>query len=435
MRFLHLFVVSMLFTGVTPATGWPGSARTAFDDALRRSASHAPADTLTFDEVLTRVARTYPAFGVAAARIEAAQNGVTQARARPNPWLHMAAENVGGTYSGFDASELSVLLSQEFELGGKRSARTTAAEAASAAAGLEADLAILDVYLAAKQRFSTAAHADERLRLAHAHESVVAELAAAARDRVRAGAALLADPLLADVALVRVRQEARLAEMERTRARRDLAALWGEPDGVSEPIEALALPERLPEADSIAAWVGGSAAVTRARRATATSEAGLHLERSLRVPTLTAGAGVRRVETDGATTFLFSATLPLPLWDRRDGAIHSAQAQVRAAELEIELARSVTRSQLESGLNRMSAMLERLREANESTLPTLQSASREMETAYRIGRASYADLLEVHRMRIEIENEINDLHLAIVHEVSEIERLAARTIEETMSDE
>jgi cobalt-zinc-cadmium efflux system outer membrane protein len=347
----------------------------------------------------------------------------------------MAAENVGGTYSGDDASELSLLLSQEFELGGKRSARTTAAEAASATAGLEADLAILDIYLVAKQRFTTAAHADERLRLARAHESVVAELADAARERVRAGAALLADQLLADVALVRVRQEALLAEMERTRARRDLAALWGEPDGVSKPLAALALPERLPEPDSIAAWVDGSAAVTRARRATAASQAGLQIERSLRVPTLTAGAGLRRVEADDATTFLFSASLPRPLWDRRDGAIQSAQAQVRAGELETELARSVTRSHLEAGLGRLSAMRERLRQSNESTLPTLQSAAREMETAYRIGRASYADLLEVHRMRIEVENEINDLHLAIVHEVSEIERLTARTIEEMMSDE
>ena len=49
MRLLHLFMVLMVFTGAAPAAGRPGSARTAFDAALRAHTSFkigGPADVL-----------------------------------------------------------------------------------------------------------------------------------------------------------------------------------------------------------------------------------------------------------------------------------------------------------------------------------------------------------------------------------------------------
>ena len=435
MQFAHLFVVCLVLAA--PAAGAALSARTVFEDAVRRSSAAAPHDTLGFDDALSKIAQRHPEFRATAARVEASRRSVDQAGARPNPLLHADAENVGGTYPGFDASELSVFLSQEFELGGKRSARAASAESAADAATLEADLVILELYAAARQRYAAVIHADERLRIALANQTVVASLATAAEDRVRAGATLVADRLLANVALARAGQEVRNAEVERLRARRSLAALWGDADDAfSDPVEStLHLPGAAPPVDSVSAWIDSSPSVSRARRAAAVLRTDLQVERSLRVPSLTAGGGVRRVEADDANTFLFGVSLPLPLWDRRAGAIRAAEAQVRAGEFEVEVARAAGRGELLGRFDRLSGMLDRLRQSLEATIPAVQSAAQEMETAYRIGGASYVDLLEVQRLRIEMENEVNDLRLAIIDEVIEIERLTARPIEELMDHE
>jgi cobalt-zinc-cadmium efflux system outer membrane protein len=434
MHHLHLFVVCILLAAA-PAAG-SSTARARFDNAARRP-QPAPGDTLTFDDALARIARRHPGLPAESARVAAARGGVDQAGARPNPVLFAHAENVGGTYPSFDASELSLMLSQEFELGGKRSARSARASSAADASLLDADLAILDLYLAARHRYAAVTHADERLRLALANQAVVDSLAQAAEARVRAGATLAADRLLAEVARARVGESVRIAELERVRARRSLAALWSDASvAFPEPVEpARRLPDGAPPADSVEAWIEGSAAVSRARRAAAVQRADLQVERSLRVPSLTAGAGVRRVESDGANTFLFGVSLPLPLWDRRAGAIGAAEAHVRAGEHEIEAARLAARDELLGRLDRLSGMLARLRQSLETTIPAARSAAREMETAYRIGGASYVDLLEVQRMRIDMENEVNDLRLEITEEMIEIERLAARPIEEMMERE
>ena len=436
MQLAHLFVICLVLAAA-PAARAAHSVRTVFEDAVRRSSTAAPRDTLGFDDTLARIAQQHPEFRATTARVEASRHSVDQARARPNPLLHADAENVGGTYSGFDASELSLFLSQEFELGGKRSARTANAESAAGAAMLEADLTILELYLAARQRYAAVTHADERLRIALANQAVVASLATAAEDRVRAGATLVADRLLANVALARTSQQVRNAEVERLRARRSLAALWGEPDDAfSDPVEpALHLPDAAPPVDSVSAWIDSSPSVSRAHRAADLQRTALQVERSLRVPSLTAGGGVRRVEADDANTFLLGVSLPLPLWDRRAGAIRAAEAQIRAGEFELEVARAAGRGELLGRFDRLSGMLDRLRQSLEATIPAVQSAAQEMESAYRIGGASYVDLLEVQRLRIEMENEVNDLRLAIIDEVIEIERLTARPIEELMDHE
>ena len=71
----------------------------------------------------------------------------------------------------------------------------------------------------------------------------------------------------------------------------------------------------------------------------------------------------------------------------------------------------------------------------EELVPALTKAFENMRTAYAIGRASYADLLEVTRTLIELEREANDTRLTIAEERIAIERLAGRTIEELMTHE
>jgi cobalt-zinc-cadmium efflux system outer membrane protein len=396
----------------------------------------APSDTLTLTGVLSRIKRSNPTLRALPHRVAAASALIEQAGAWPNPALEAEGENIDGSYSGIDQSEFSLWLSQEFELGGKRSKRAAQAARAYDGTALETGTDALAVYLEAKSRYATVAHADERVRLATQAEGLVADLARAATDRVRAGATLTADAALAQAALVRTRLEIDAARARSASARVALASLWGEPSGFAEPVSGAwpVLRTALP-LDSTESWASRSPDVARLRIASAASRADAALERSLRVPNLTVAAGARRVEADDASTWLVGVGLPLPLWDRRDAAVRAAEARGRASEIEVDGTRAAVAGELAARIATLAVLQDRLRQTEATLAPALVSALDNLRTAYAIGRVSYSDLLEAQRALITLYHDANDARLAIVTETIEIERLAGRTTEELMGNE
>lgn len=395
-----------------------------------------PLDTLSFTDVLVRIKRASPALRALPLRATAANALIEQAGAWPNPHLLATAENVDGSYSGLDQSEFSLWFSQEFELGGKRSRRVDHAARVADEIDRETRDAALEVYLAATSRYAAVVHAEERARLAKEAEVIVAELARAAGDRVRAGAALIADAALADAALARVRLSIDAADAERLRTRVALATLWGQPLGFNDAVSrAFPLSRARLSADSTQAWAQQSPAVEQARLARASRRADTALEKSLRVPNLTLDAGARRVEADDASTFLFGVGLPLPLWDRRAAAIRAAEAREQSADIESERVQAIVTGELASHIGVLDRLGARLQQTETTLLPSLTAALENMRTAYAIGRVSYSDLLEVQRTVLGLQHDLNDARHEIVETTIAIERLTGRTIEELMSNE
>ncbi len=396
----------------------------------------APSDTLTFVDALARVKRGNPNLRAAPVRVAAAHALIRQAGAWPNPTLALEAENVAGSYSGFDDSELSLWLFQDVELGGKRSRRAEQSTAAAQQVARAARTDEFDVYIETRARYAAVVSADERSRLAREATQLVDALARSADERVRAGAALTADGALAQAELVRAQLAIENADTERLVARGALAALWGDTQAFDEPVAAridganVALPP-----DSAASWARYSPVVEERRLAYATHRADAAVERSLRVPDLVIGAGARRVEADDASTFLFSLGLPLPLWNRRTEAIQSAEAFARASEFEVEAVRAAVAVELASRIRSLAVLRDRLHRNETSLTPTMSSALENMRTAYGIGRVSYSDLLDVERALVELRFDAADMRREVVeHEVA-VERLTGRTIQELMNHE
>ncbi len=393
-------------------------------------------DTLSLLSVLTRVKKSSALLRGLAFRAEGARSLVDQAGAHPNPGISFEAENLGGSYSGFDRAELSLRLEQELELGGKRSKRVEVATSAWEEVTGNAEVDRFELFLEVRSRYADVVHAEERLRLATAADTVVAGLAKSAEERVRAGATLRADASMAAVARVRSQTAIDDAIANRFRARLALSTLWGDPDGFDDMVTGFQ-PTGYTEipADSALAWASDSPSVRQLRLASATLRAEANLQRGLRAPNIVVGGGARRVETDDAYTFLLDVALPVPLWDRRGGAIRAADAHVRTSEFEVERARAEVSGLLASRINTLSRARARLSRMENELIPSLAAALENMRTAYAIGRTSYSDLLDVTRALIELEHDTNDMHRAIIEEQIAIERLAGRTIEELMTDD
>ena len=189
-----------------------------------------------------RVKQASPLLEGVAHRVQSSRLMIDQAGAWPNPTLSLDVENLDGSYSGFDRSETTLRLSQEFPVSGLRSNRRGIATSDADATALEAQNDAFGLYLAVAHRYAKLAHAERRLALVEEARQLLTGLADAAGERVRVGAALVADRLLGEAAVERANIARDDAQTEVHSARRSLASLWGAPDAFAEPIRTRPLP-------------------------------------------------------------------------------------------------------------------------------------------------------------------------------------------------
>lgn len=424
---LILLVVTL---ASTPSLARPD---TASDSVMRpwdrADSTWAAGDTLRFRHALFRVKTSSPALAAAGHRVRAAFATAEQAGAFPNPNLLLEAENVGGSYSGFDRSELTAQLSQEFPLGSRSNRRDVARTEADALA-LDARSGAFELYTIVAHRYATVVHAEKRLELAETSVDLLEQLARAADDRVRAGAALVADRLLGQAAVERARIARDDAQSDVMLARRSLGALWGEESGFDAPV---AREFRLPEVDpdSLMARAASSVPVRRTEAELRNARASRALERSLRFPSIVGDAGFRRVEVDDANTFVLGLGFPLPLFDRRASGVAAQEARARGLELTLAHQQSESRRETAERIARLQRLLVRLEQTDTVLLDVQRRALDALREAYGIGRVSYSDLLESQRTYVALELERNDLGLTIVDETLALEMLLGATVEES----
>jgi cobalt-zinc-cadmium efflux system outer membrane protein len=281
-------------------------------------------------------------------------------------------------------------------------ARAGLAKANAATIESERDALRVEMLALTAERFLDAWAIQERIRTLDHAERAAAAAVAAANERLRAGAA---------PAFERTRAEAfrALREIERGRAeadllvaRRRLAVLWDE-DRLAFDSLALETPAEpvVIELDSLLARV---VAHPERRRALAMRESSTWHVRSsaaARVPDLTVSAGVRRLEGTDGTGVLAGVELPLPLWNRGDGAAGAVRAEARAAEVDLRAVERSLRENVSSAHERYlaaSAMWGRLRG---EVVPATEAALDQIEAGYRAGRIGYVEIQDGQRALTE----------------------------------
>lgn len=353
---------------------------------------------LTLQDAIARAVDSDPGLRAANAGIDAARGGLRQARVRPNPTLDAEVENFNGRgdLRGFDGAETTFSLSQEVELGGRRSARIRLADRELHGAELDRVLRGLDLIRDVQTAYFDALAAEElvliaqeRLATAEALNASVARRVAAARDPLMAGARAEAGLAEARIALTRAQSEA-------TTARARLASFFGGDAGFSLVPADFALPRATDHAhDDLS-----DASPDLARLAVQRDQAGAstRVERSLAWQNPTLSLGYRRFEDqDGEGALVAGVSIPLGVFDRNQGSVARARAEQRRAELELEAGRR--------DLMREHAALERaiatdaaaVQSTEEDVIPQAERALALAQDGYNRGAFSYLDVLEAQR--------------------------------------
>lgn len=377
-----------------------------------RAETPEPPRTLTVAECLRRAAEQSPDLKPGAYRIEAAGRRARQADRPPNPRLETEVENMAGTGAarGLGASETTVSLSQELELGGKRRHRTAAAEAETAASRAEQEARRRTVLAETRQAARSVLAAQEKVRLAEEALALARETERVAEIREQAGetTVLETERARAETAKAQIDCEARRADQRE--AVRELALCWGETnpsfDALSDPFDPA--PPPLPPLDALLAQASLQPMRLADEARVRSYEARIGVERAARIPNAEVSVGGRRLQEDRDFALVAGIGVELPLFTRTFDGVRAAEADAQAARLEADAARLRNEGRIRRLYARLNALAAQTARQRETVLPLTERALTRIQEAHRQGKAGYLDVLEARRSLLDVRLSLID---------------------------
>jgi cobalt-zinc-cadmium efflux system outer membrane protein len=373
------------------------SGTAALTDPTTGPVTAAAGPVVSAEQALAIAYQRNPTFEEYAANLDAARAEVIQATAYPNPSLDADAGMAVSRADGKGAAEYGIRLSQPIELPAKRKARRAAAEASKGVVESEREAfraqlraEVLKAYYAALFHQRAAAVAEETARIAREIEAIV-------RKRMVAGEAAGVDRLKAEVELRQAARAVELQQRKRAAYRSVLNALCGRalpPEYILAGTLRRDLgPADLEQAEAIA--LARHPSVARLNEELNRQRLVLVREQKEWYPDLVPSLGFsREIDTTKAGG---SLGFELPLWNRNQGGIAAAQAELRRLEAELERTRLEVLRDVEVEYQNYESAREQLA-ALEKGLRSTAAESLKIETfRYNLGESGLLDLLDARR--------------------------------------
>jgi len=407
--------------------GWPAAGTSA--DA---SGPTAPSGNLTYPEAVSLVLQHNPTLKALSLEVSAREARARQAGLPPNPEIEAGVENIGNrNLEGLDGKTSTYLAGQRVETAGKRSKRRDLALKEKALAGWDYEMARLDVLVETKKAFADLLAAQARLSVAEDIVALSRRVHEAVSARVAGGKVSPVEETRSKVALASSQLERSKRSLEAEAARKRLAALWGEITPTFERAEgSFDSAPALPSMDQIVSRLDANPDILRSGAERRQREAALKLEKAMRIPDPTLGAGMRRFDLAGENSYVFSISLPIPLFDRNQGAVQEARIRLEKAGEEEQAVRLDAASRLAQTYSSASGSYEEIRVLQAEVLPSAQSVFDGVSEGYRLGKFGYLDVLDAQRTLMEARFRLVDALAAYHGEVAGLQRLLGASVEQ-----
>jgi len=364
-----------------------------------------------------------PQLRAATAELDANDGTVRQAGLLPNPVLGVNQEDLK---SGTRVT--TVQLSQTLETGGKRAARVELAQRGKDIAALDLIARRADIRAGAIQAFFDALTAQERVKVAEESLRIAGSGVEAAVRRVTAGKVSPTEETRARVAASTARIDLRQAQAERSAALRALTGVMGVPEGTIDRLDgAVDVLPVAPSAPDIMARLPDAPAVRRALLEVQRADAGYILARAKGVPDVTVGVGGRRAQDLGRTQAVFSVSVPLPFFDRNQGAQLEALRRRDAAQATAQAEELRLRSELLQMSDLLQARKDEVEALRREVLPGAQSAYEAAKTGFELGKFSFLDALDAQRTWLQVRSQYFTAVAQVHRTAAEIDRQLGST--------
>ncbi len=414
---------------------YPVYAATGGRDAARTSTTRTnPTRDLTLRDSLALALLENPTLAAYSWETRVREAEALQAGLLPNPELTVEGEDFAGTgsFTGYDGAQTTIFLGQLIELGGKRSKRRRVATLERDLASWDYEVKRLDVFTEVAVAFVGVLQAQNEVALAEEVLAIAGESIQAVSKQVRAGATSSVEETRARVNVASARVELRAARAALQTARTRLSSAWGDDSarfglvlgdlrGVEAPPPIDSIRDKLEQNPDVARWV---AELAHRDAAIALQDAGA-------IPDVTAGAGVRRLEQDNDTAFVFGVTVPLPVFDRNQGGRQAARHGLAKARYEQRAAFVRAASALEIALENLQSSFDQIEALRSDVLPQAVLAYEGVRRGYQRGLFRYIEVLDAQRTLFELRGRelsaLGDYHRT----VAEAERLIGEPLFET----
>ena len=250
-------------------------------------------------------------------------------------------------------------------------------------------------FIDAIQAFFDVLIAQERVKVAEESLRIATNGADAVGRRVTAGKVSPTEETRARVAQSTARIEQRLAQADLTAALKALSVVMGVPQGSISLVDGSpdALPV-LPGAETLGDRIQSSPILRRAQMEVQRAEAAFNLERARGVPDVTVGLGAQRAPDIGRTQPLISVSIPIPLFDRNQGAQFQALRKREAAQALAQAEEQRLRTEVLQAVDQLEARADEVEALRRDVLPGAQTAYDAARRGFELGKFSFLDVLD-----------------------------------------
>lgn len=352
-------------------------------------------DSISLRDAVVLALQFNPGLAAFGWEVRAREARTGQAGRLPNPVLGVTAEDLGAPT--VIQPQTTIQLSQLVELGGKRTARRTAAARDRDLAAWDFETARIEVLTVVNRAFVDLLAAQEGVTLTGRGTELAGQVQRSVAARVLAGVVSPIEETKADVAVATARLESDRAGHLLEAARLRLAATWGARVATSARAigDLSAIPD-LPAMATLTARLADNPDLARWAVEISRRQAAVAVERSKRVPDLTLIGGYRRFSDLGSDGYLIGVSLPLPLFDRTSGTVEAKNRLAKAHE-ERRGAEAHVAAALAEAYRAMASAHAEVAALRSVILPRAQQAFDAIAEGYRLGRFGYLDVLDAQR--------------------------------------
>jgi cobalt-zinc-cadmium efflux system outer membrane protein len=388
-------------------------------------AAHA-AEPYTLEQLKALALESNPALGAARADVDVSRADTLTARAYPNPELEVMGGDRNSRGANLAPGSLgTIALSQRFDYPSQRDARLRVAEAGVASAQSGVQSFEIDLIAQLKQNYYLVIRFQDELRAAREDLELASSIRNRVEVRVDTGEAPRFELIRADTELLTAQKNADAAVLRIVQAKTRLRALVA--GQLPEDFDLQGELERDAELPPLGQlredMLARNPELFRLKSEIDRFSEQRELERLRRMPDISLKLARDRDPEYDANRIGVAVTIPI--FDRRQGPIAQAGAQVERTRLQLDNRLFQLQQQLDAAYRQFELSRNQVSALETGIVREAESALKVAEAAYRFGERGILDFLDAQRVFRAVRNELISARYDLSTAVVEIERLSA----------
>ncbi len=329
----------------------------------------------------------------------------------PNPSISVQYDSFGGnnSYRGWGEADLSVSLSQQILLGGKRGAAMVSASYRTRVSAWACEIQKQDLLYELTQAFIEAALAQEKAKLSEQQLRIAQASLDHLKTKREKSKATLLELKKAEIALHSNQIALGKARGTLLTAKRKVASMWGGQDAdfdavnfvladIQTPLPLALLETRLQQTPEI----------LKAHAERWTAYSAKQLEKSKRVPDLDVSAGFSCCHHWDDYSFSFALGIPLPIFDCNQANICRAEWEEWQVIYGLEGLQTDLEQRLVAAHQKWQQAFEEAKTLQELSTLAAKEALAATEEDYRNGKVELDDLVDAQKITLDVQSDFID---------------------------